>query len=60
MRPDIFENVLGDLLKTFEKEEHPMDDCFVERIFQMILSIAVIKDGFGSLNDFANSFALTV
>ena len=37
-----------------------MDDCFVERIFQMILSIAVFKHGFGSLNDIASSLALTV
>ena len=37
-----------------------MDDCFVERNLQMILSIAVFKDGFGSLNDIAKSFALTV
>ena len=37
-----------------------MDDCFVERIFHMILSIAVFKDGYGSLNDIAKSFALTV
>ena len=52
--------MLGDLLKCFEKGEHPMDDCFVERLFQMILSIAVFKDGFGSLNDIAKSFALHV
>ena len=37
-----------------------MDDCFVERMFQIILSIAVFKDGFGSLNDIARSLALTV
>ena len=50
-----FENVLGDLFKCLEKGEHPMDDCFVERRFQMILSIAL-----GSLNDIAISFALIV
>ena len=55
-----FQTVLGDLLKCFAKGENPMDDCFVERIFQIILSIAVFKDGFGSLNDIASSLALTV
>ena len=52
--------MLGGLLKCFEKGEHPMDDCFVERKLQMILSIAVFKDGFGSLNDIAKKFASTV
>ena len=37
-----------------------MDDCFAQRIFQMILSIAVFKDGFGSLKEIASSLALTV
>ena len=37
-----------------------MDDCFVERLFHMILSIDVFKDGFGSLNDIARSLVLTV
>ena len=55
-----FQNVLVDLLKCYEKGQHPMDDCFVERTFQMIVSIAVFKDGFGSLNDIAKSFALNV
>ena len=36
--------MLGDLLHCFEKGEHPMDDCFVEQLFQMILSMAVFKD----------------
>ena len=37
-----------------------MVDCFVERRFQIILSIAAFKDGLGSLNDIAESFALIV
>ena len=32
-----------------------MDDCFVERIFQIILSKDVFKDDFGSLNDIART-----
>ena len=36
-----------------------MDDCFVERIFQKIFSIAVLIDSFGSLNDIVKSFAST-
>ena len=55
-----FQNVLGGLLKCLEKDEHPMDDCFVERIFQMILSIATFNVGLGSLNDIAIKFALIV
>ena len=55
-----FQNVLGDLTKGLEKCEHPMDDCFVERIFQMILSITALNVGLGCLNDFAISFALIV
>ena len=55
-----FENVLGDLLKCFKKVEHPMDDFFVERRFQMILSIATFRVDLGSLNDIAISFAFIV
>ena len=55
-----FHNVLGDLFKCLEKGEHPMDDFFVERIFQMILSIAAFNVGLGSLNDIAISFAVIV
>ena len=55
-----FRIVFGDLLKGLEKGEHPMDGCFVERSFQMILSIAAFKVGQGSLKDIAISFALTV
>ena len=51
-----FKNVLGDLLKRLEKDEHLMDDCFVERIFQMILSSAAFNVGLGSLNDIAPKF----
>ena len=55
-----FQNVLGDFLKQLEKGEHPMDDCFVEWRFQMILSIAAFRVGFDSLNDIAINFALIV
>ena len=55
-----FQNVFGDLLKSLEKGEHPMDVCFVERICQKILSIAKFSVGLGSLNDIAKSVTLVV
>ena len=57
-----FQKVLGDLFKkVFEKKgEHAMGGCFIERKFNMILSIAAFKAGLGSVNDSAISFALTV
>ena len=55
-----FQNVLGDLLKCSQKGEHPMNGCFVDRRFEMILSIAAFKVGLALLDDIAKTFALTV
>ena len=46
-----FQKLLSDLLKRFEKGEHPMKDCFVERRFQRILSIAAFKVGLGIMDN---------
>ena len=53
-----FQKVLGDWLKCLEEGEHPMADCFVERIIEMIFSFATFYAGLCSLNDIFISFAL--
>ena len=51
---------LGDRFKFFKNSAHRLDDCIVERRFQMILSTAELSVDLGLLNAIAISFAFTM